>query len=415
MAAPRILGGAGRRVSCIEDLFKEVYNCSPTHRVRVPGRVNLIGEHIDYNGLPVFPMALQRAVRIVFRPRNDSMVVLHSSDERFPPIEFEIGPKIERWSKGSWGNYVKAPAKELACRFEIQRGFDGVLQSDIPVAAGLSSSSAIVNAVGLALAHVNDVLAEPGEFAVLMSEAELFVGTRGGGMDQAISLGAKDDSAAKISFNPIRLQYVTVPDDWCFIIADSGEIAEKSGSLQVEYNLRRTQCEKALQVISAKLLKQGVTEGLYESYQELCASLDAEVLLDFAEKFLTETEHRCFRHVVTEAGRVEAAVERMLASDIRGFGAYMNASHDSLKTDYQVSTEALDELVQVAREGGAVGARLTGAGFGGCVVALVERRRTSDALGVLRAEYYERRGRKNQMDESLFIAVPSRGASVQVI
>ncbi len=415
MAAPRILGGAGRRVSCIEDLFKEVYNCSPTHRVRVPGRVNLIGEHIDYNGLPVFPMALQRAVRIVFRPRNDSMVVLHSSDERFPPVEFEIGPKIERWSKGSWGNYVKAPAKELACRFEIQRGFDGMLQSDIPVAAGLSSSSAIVNAVGLALAHVNDVLAEPGEFAVLMSEAELFVGTRGGGMDQAISLGAKDDSAAKISFNPIRLQYVTVPDDWCFIIADSGEIAEKSGSLQVEYNLRRTQCEKALQVISAKLLKQGVTEGLYESYQELCASLDAEVLLDFAEKFLTETEHRCFRHVVTEAGRVEAAVERMLASDIRGFGAYMNASHDSLKTDYQVSTEALDELVQVAREGGAVGARLTGAGFGGCVVALVERRRTSDALGVLRAEYYERRGRKNQMDESLFIAVPSRGASVQVI
>ncbi len=415
MAAPRILGGAGRRVSCIEDLFKEVYNCSPTHRVRVPGRVNLIGEHIDYNGLPVFPMALQRAVRIVFRPRNDSMVVLHSSDERFPPVEFEIGPKIERWSKGSWGNYVKAPAKELACRFEIQRGFDGMLQSDIPVAAGLSSSSAIVNAVGLALAHVNDVLAEPGEFAVLMSEAELFVGTRGGGMDQAISLGAKDDSAAKISFNPIRLQYVTVPDDWCFIIADSGEIAEKSGSLQVEYNLRRTQCEKALQVISAKLLKQGVTEGLYESYQELCASLDAEVLLDFAEKFLTEAEHRCFRHVVTEAGRVEAAVERMLASDIRGFGAYMNASHDSLKTDYQVSTEALDELVQVAREGGAVGARLTGAGFGGCVVALVERRRTSDALGVLRAEYYERRGRKNQMDESLFIAVPSRGASVQVI
>ena len=402
-------------MSCIEDLFKEVYNCSPTHRVRVPGRVNLIGEHIDYNGLPVFPMALQRAVRIVFRPRNDSMVVLHSSDERFPPVEFEIGPKIERWSKGSWGNYVKAPAKELACRFEIQRGFDGMLQSDIPVAAGLSSSSAIVNAVGLALAHVNDVLAEPGEFAVLMSEAELFVGTRGGGMDQAISLGAKDDSAAKISFNPIRLQYVTVPDDWCFIIADSGEIAEKSGSLQVEYNLRRTQCEKALQVISAKLLKQGVTEGLYESYQELCASLDAEVLLDFAEKFLTETEHRCFRHVVTEAGRVEAAVERMLASDIRGFGAYMNASHDSLKTDYQVSTEALDELVQVAREGGAVGARLTGAGFGGCVVALVERRRTSDALGVLRAEYYERRGRKNQMDESLFIAVPSRGASVQVI
>ena len=402
-------------MSCIEDLFKEVFNRSPTHKVRVPGRVNLIGEHIDYNGLPVFPMALQRAVRIAFRPRNDRMVVLHSSDDRFLPVEFEIGPEIERWSRGSWGNYVKAPAKELAYRFEIQRGFEGVLDSDIPVAAGLSSSSAIVNAVGLALAHVNDVLEEPGEFADLMAEAELFVGTRGGGMDQAISLGAKDHSAAKVSFNPIRLQHVTVPDDWCFIIADSGEAAEKSGSLQVEYNLRRTRCEEAFHVVSTNLLQQGLTEGLHESYPELCASLDTEVLLDFAKKLLTESQHRCFRHVVTEAGRVDAAIERMLALDIRGFGSYMNASHDSLKTDYQVSTEALDELVRVAGDGGAVGARLTGAGFGGCVVALAERRRARDVLGALRVEYYERRGQKNRMNERLFIAVPSRGASVRVI
>ncbi len=415
MAAPRILGGTCSRVSCIEDLFKEVFNRSPTHKVRVPGRVNLIGEHIDYNGLPVFPMALQRAVRIAFRPRNDRMVVLHSSDDRFLPVEFEIGPEIERWSQGSWGNYVKAPAKELAYRFEIQRGFEGVLDSDIPVAAGLSSSSAIVNAVGLALAHVNDVLEEPGEFADLMAEAELFVGTRGGCMDQAISLGAKDHSAAKVSFNPIRLQHVTVPDDWCFIIADSGEAAEKSGSLQVEYNLRRTKCEEAFHVVSTNLLQQGLTEGLHESYPELCASLDTEVLLDFAKKLLTESQHRCFRHVVTEAGRVDAAIERMLALDIRGFGSYMNASHDSLKTDYQVSTEALDELVRVAGDGGAVGARLTGAGFGGCVVALAERRRARDVLGALRVEYYERRGQKNRMNERLFIAVPSRGASVRVI
>ena len=202
-------------------------------------------------------------------------------------------------------------------------------------------------------------------------------------MDQAISLGAKDHSAAKVSFNPIRLQHVTVPDDWCFIIADSGEAAEKSGSLQVEYNLRRTKCEEAFHVVSTNLLQQGLTEGLHESYPELCASLDTEVLLDFAKKLLTESQHRCFRHVVTEAGRVDAAIERMLALDIRGFGSYMNASHDSLKTDYQVSTEALDELVRVSGDGGAVGARLTGAGFGGCVVALAERRRARDVLGCL--------------------------------
>ena len=111
---------------------------------RAPGRVNLIGEHTDYNGLPVFPMALQRKVRIAVRPRDDGMVVLHSTDEAFPPVEFEIEPAIPPYVQGSWGNYAKAPANELARRFAIWRGFNGLVSSNIPVAAGLSSSSALV-------------------------------------------------------------------------------------------------------------------------------------------------------------------------------------------------------------------------------------------------------------------------------
>jgi galactokinase len=192
--------------------------------------VNLIGEHTDYNGLPVFPMALQRQVRIAVRARDDGMVVLHNEDARFPAVEFEIEPAIPPYVQGSWGNYAKAPANEMARRFAIWRGFEGLVSSDVPPAAGLSSSSALVNAVGLALAHINEVPTEPRLLAEVMADAEQYVGTRGGGMDQAISLGARDRCAAKITFAPLRLRHVSVPDDWCFVVADTGVRAEKSGA-----------------------------------------------------------------------------------------------------------------------------------------------------------------------------------------
>ena len=399
-------------MSSVEEVFEDTFGSPPSLLVRAPGRVNLIGEHIDYNDLPVFPMALQREVRIALRPRDDELVVLHSTNERFPPIEFEIEPVIDPWVKGSWGNYVKAPANELARRFAIWRGFDGVLESDIPVAAGLSSSSAIVNAVGLALAHINEVSTEARELAAVMADAERFVGTQGGGMDQAISLGARDRCAARISFQPLRLKHVTVPDDWCFIVADSGEVAEKSGRLQVAYNLRRKECNEALRIMTGHLATQNVTEKLHTSYPDLCAALDAETLVGIADQVLQGSLLRRFRHAVTEAARVDEAVDRMLAADVLGFGALMDASHASLKTDYGVSSAALDELVAVAKEGGAAGARLTGAGFGGCVVALADRWTVGEVLETLVAEFYEQRHQAEGLDDRLFVAVPTRGASI---
>lgn len=398
-----------------EEVFEETFGVPPTLLVRAPGRVNLIGEHIDYNDLPVFPMALQREVRIALRPREDGTIVLHSSGGTFPPIEFEIEPGIEPWEKGAWGNYVKAPANELAERFAIGRGFDGVLQSDIPVAAGLSSSSAIVNAVGLALAHINDVSTEPRELAAVMADAERFVGTRGGGMDQTISLGARDRCAARISFRPLRLRHVAVPDDWRFIVADSGEVAEKSGRLQVEYNRRRSECDEALRIMTAHLAAHDVTDTPLTSYPELCAALDVHRLMGIAEEALQGNLLRRFRHAVTEAARVEEAVARMLGGDLRGFGALMDASHASLKSDYGVSSTALDELVAAAKEAGAAGARLTGAGFGGCVVALADRWTVGEVLETLAAAYYEQRHQADRLDERLFVAVPTRGASIRAI
>jgi galactokinase len=391
--------------------FEALFSTPPTHVARAPGRVNLIGEHTDYNGLPVFPMALQKEVRIAVRPRDDGMVVLHNENERFPPVEFEIEPAIPPYVQGSWGNYVKAPANELARRFAIWRGFDGLVTSDVPPAAGLSSSSALVNAVGLALAHINEVSTQPAPFAELMADAEQYVGTRGGGMDQAISLGARDRCAAKITFGPLRLRHVNVPDDWCFVVADTGVRAEKSGAARAAYNLRRKECEEAFRIVSGHVATQNITRTLATGYAELLAAVDTDTLVSVAEGVLDRNLLRRFRHVVREAERVERAVDRMTAADTLGFGALMDQSHASLRTDFLVSSAELDEVVAIAREGGAAGARLTGAGFGGCVVALAERWTVGEVLETLVREYYEERNMVDRIDERLFVAVPSSGAS----
>jgi len=398
-----------------EELFSETFGGSPTHRSRAPGRVNLIGEHTDYNGLPVFPMALQHDVQILLRPRDDGMVVVHNTNPQFPSVEFEIEPVIAPYVQGAWGNYVKAPANELARRFAIWRGFDGVVTSNVPVASGLSSSSALVNAVGLALANLNEVSTEVRAFAQVMADAEQYVGTRGGGMDQAISLGARDRCAAKITFDPVRLKHVVVPDDWCFIVADTGVRAEKSGAAMIAYNRRRQECEEALRLVTGHAATTNVTEKLATTYPELVKAIDARTLIDVAGQVLQGNLLRRFRHVVTEAARVEEAVDHVYSADVTGFGELMDASHASLRTDYSVSSAELDELVAVAREGGAAGARLTGAGFGGCIVALADRWTVGGVLETLVADYFERRDMADRIDDRLFVAVPSRGASYEAL
>lgn len=374
-----------------------------------------MGEHLDYNGLSVLPMAIQHDVRIALAPRDDGMVILHNADPVFPSVEFEITPAIDPYVQGSWGNYVKAPANELARRFAIWRGFEGVVSSTVPIASGLSSSSALVTAVGLTLAKINEVDTELRTFAPVMAEAEQFVGTRGGWMDHTISLGARDRCAARISIAPMRLRHVTVPDDWCIVVAHSGVRAEKSGRALAAYNRRREECEEALRIVAGHAATASITEKLHTTYQTLVGALDAQSLVGVAEGVLDGRLLRRFRHVVSEAWRVDRAVDRIQAADVTGFGVLMDASHDSLRGDFSVSTPELDEVVAVAREGGAAGARLTGAGFGGSVVALADRWTVGGVLETLVAEYFERRGIADKIDERLFVAVPSRGASFEAL
>ena len=372
---------------------------------RAPGRVNLIGDHTDYNGLPVLPMALQRDIRVVFRPREDATVRVANVDSRFPSFSFELDEQIESSAQGDWSNYARAAGQALSRSNGPLKGFDGVVSGNIPVAAGLSSSSAMVVAVAMALIDVNSISIEPLQLMSLMARAEHYTGAKGGGMDQAICLGGASNAAIKIDFDPLRLTPVPVPKNWSFIIAFSGLRAEKSGDAREAYNSRARQCKAAIEMLSRRLPLSG-------SYRELIANTGTDELLTPARDILDELLFRRFRHVVTEAARVDEAGRAMEHEDIQEFGRLMSESHRSLRDDFEVSCAELDELVERAMDAGAAGSRLTGAGFGGCIVALCSSAQVLDLISFIAENYYQRRGRTESLADEVVVAEPSPGASV---
>lgn len=379
-----------------------------SHRIVVPGRVNLIGEHIDYAGLSVLPMAIDRRLTLDLRPRSDGLV-------RIVNAQVELGERGVRLSDpgvalpaGDWGNYVRAAAIGLAEAGLPAGGFDGRLTTDLPPAAGLSSSSALVvaSALGMMVAAETE-LPDALTLAAILARAEGHTGTRGGGMDQAAILAGRRGMAVRIDFDPLAATPIPIPDGWSFIVGHSLEQAEKSGTVQATYNARRGEVENALRVAVAAI--PGTPNDA--TYAELLEEHSAAELTRDAAEFDAPLGSR-FRHVVSEADRVRAATECLRSNDVAGFGRLMLASHASLCDEFEVSTASLDALVGEACEGGALGARLTGAGLGGCVVVLV---RTVDAPVVMRhlaGTFYASRGVVPTRDH-LFLASPAGGARVE--
>jgi galactokinase len=245
--------------------------------------------------------------------------------------------------------------------------------SDLPPAAGLSSSSALLTGFTLALLRANGIEPKFEELMDILPEGEHFTGTRGGGMDHAAVLAAQPASALLIRFAPVRLERVPIPEDWAFLAAHSLVSAEKSGDLRAEYNARRTAGNRAL----TKLGLSSFAEAL---------SLRAAIISG-----LNDAEQRAFLHVTGEAHRVAKAVEALRNRDATCFGAALNESHDSLKDHLRVSCPELDELVTVARRAGAIGARLTGAGFGGFAVIACRRADRGSIAAELMRSYYSHR------------------------
>jgi galactokinase len=347
--------------------------------VRAPGRVNLIGEHIDYHNLPVLPMALRQAIQITYRPRADRLI--RAISEGFGAREFEWGGHLEPVAAGDWENYLRAAAQAVAGRWGMGPGVDAEIQSDLPAAAGLSSSSALIVAFTLCLLGASRRQAGFDELMEVLPEGEHFVGTRGGGMDHAASLASRAGFASLVSFQPAAVRYVRVPEDWAFLVAHSLETAEKSGAVREAYNRLRSAGEAAL-------AKHGA--------------------------HLSPEERAAYDHVTSESARVSEAVEAMRQGDAERFGCLLAASHASLRDRLRLSTLALDELVDTAMAGGALGARVTGGGFGGCAVVLTRRSDRPRLREFLIREFYSKRAGFQQALH-LIDAEPGSGALANVV
>lgn len=336
-----------------------------------PGRVNLIGEHTDYNGLPVLPMAIDRRVWVAAGPLAAPVLRIRSVDPgRYPGEEVALEQLQQRARRGFWTDYVVAAAR----RRPPTRGVELLVAGDIPSQAGLSSSSALVVACMLALGPDGDrtALAEDAR------RAECYVGTLSGGMDQAICLLATPGHALRIDFRPLRAQRVKLPPEFGVVVAHSGVHAAKAGAARAGYNARVRQCAMAARQL-------GAADG------GLLADVPGPDRQRRAARLADPVLARRARFVFAEAGRVEAAVDALRAVDLPTLGDLFNASHAGLRDDYEVSHPAVDALVRRALSSGAAGARIVGAGFGGCIVAVCERQRATDLAASLGEHAWEAR------------------------
>ena len=393
--------------------FRERFGRAPEGIAFAPGRVNLIGEHVDYCGLPVLPAALSHGVALAFAARRDERVRCLTTAPGFDEAEFIPGDA----PAAGFGRYLAAAANGLeAGRWTpgSRAGLDGAIASDLPVAAGLSSSSAVVIAGALALLAARGRLG-PGaplprgaamRLALDLAEAEHGVAIQGGAMDQSICLGAVPGHALHIAFEPPG--WTPIPVDrsrFRFLVAYSGRRADKGSAAGTIFDERVRQARQAL-ALAREFLRDA------NSYPALVANHSLPALLAAADRMPAPLGGR-FRHVVTEADRITAAVAHLQNGDAAALGEVLDASHESLRRDYEVSTPELDELVEAARSAGALGARLTGAGLGGSAVILAAPDREQAIRTAIAERYYLPRGIPEPDGTHLLDATPS-GAAVLV-
>ncbi len=333
---------------------------------RAPGRANLIGEHTDYNGFPVLPFAIDRAAWTAAAPRASATLTVRNLDAvRFPQETIPLAHLMDRPRQGTWVDYVVAAAR---LRPPAQ-GLELVVGGDVPLDAGLSSSAALLCSVLLALAEPGDRLA----LAEAARLAEQYVGTLAGGMDQAAALLGRRDHALRIDFRPLRVRTIALPPALAVVVAHSGVSAAKGGAAQAGYNARVRECAAAAHLL-------GAPAG------GLLADVPGEDRLERARRLADPILRTRAGFVFAEAERVGSAEEALEDGDLASLGKLLDASHQGLRDLYEVSHPAVDALVARARAAGAFGARIVGAGFGGCMIALADAQRAGAVQQALGAQ-----------------------------
>jgi galactokinase len=336
--------------------FSDLYDAKP-EIFCAPGRVNLIGEHTDYNDGFVMPCAIGLSTRVAISPRSNFKLVLRS--QQFPKqFEFDLA-SLPHKKVGDWCDYILALAVALRQAGHRLQGANFLVDSDVPIGAGLSSSAAIEVAGTLALLSLNGIDLSLTEIAKLCQRTENeFIGARVGIMDQLVSCYGKRGHALFLDCRSLEFELLPIPEDVRMVICNTMVKHELASG---EYNLRREECEEGVRFLSR-----------YFPGIRALRNISIEQLKQHAQDLPERILNRC-RHVIEENDRVLAAAERLRAADLRGFGKLMRESHASLRDLYEVSCRELDLMVEAA-EGlpGFYGGRMTGGGFGGSTVNLVD-------------------------------------------
>lgn len=360
----------------LKEQFREIFGYEGESIIFSPGRINIIGEHIDYNGGNVFPAAIQYGTYIVYAKRKDQQVRVYSANFSDEGIVTFIVDDIKKSDEGSWVNFPKGMIQTLAKNgYQLQTGVDIFVYGTIPNGAGLSSSASLEMAMGLLISEVGSFNIPRLDLVKYAKEAENdYIGVQCGIMDMfAIGMGKKDRA---ILLNCDTLDYKYAPfnlGEYRILIMNTNKRRELADS---KYNERREECEEALKRIQA----------IFE-IDALCELKEYE--LPQVKRLLeNEVYFKRVKHVVTEQARTAAVMEALNSNDLHAVGKLLNASHASLKDDYEVTGLELDTVVELAvKQKGVLGARMTGAGFGGCAIAIVSIDDLEDVKNSISEEY----------------------------
>lgn len=369
--------------------FNQISNRQP-RIFRAPGRVNLIGEHTDYNEGFVLPFAIDRETFTAGAIREDTKINFYALDV---DEDFTLDLRDEAVKlRGNWRDYAEGIVRSLQKRFDLKFGADLVFSTSIPIGAGLSSSAALEVSLGFALLALNDLEIDRKELAFAAQKAENeFVGIRSGIMDQFASVFAQENHALLLDCRSLKIEQIPLNlGDSVIAVCDSKVKHELASS---EYNTRRKECETGVGILRT-----------IEPHIKSLRDATAEDLNLLPENTIKK---RC-RHVVSENVRTIAAAENLKRNDLEKVGELMFASHESLRDDYEVSCVELDFLVETASEiKGVFGARMTGGGFGGCTVNLLKRELFADFEREIKRKYHE----KFDIEPEIYLFKPSNGAS----
>ena len=449
---------SGRLLTLLENFGRNFPQETEISILKAPGRVNLIGEHLDYNSLPVLPMAMDYDMLVALSPRSDLEV--RAVNPEFEDRAFEIEKKIPPYETGDWGNYIKAGVQGIVDELggiKGLRGFNACFYGNVPVGAGLSSSSALVVAAAMAAVEAGGVKIEPLVLADRMASAEWYVGTQGGGMDHAASILSEKGKALRVDFFPLRARPVSLPEGYTIVVANSMVVSTKTRESKIRFNWLPTACRAATAMLvknlgleAAKIKYLGdifrqlgmadTLRGLQKTFTqdkytkpEIAAylgttvgELDRRLFTTNAGELVPEPEGGFrvgarARHVISEAIRVEESVKVVEAGDGEALGRRMNGSWISCRDDFEISHPALVDLVEIGRSAGTSGSRLTGAGWGGCTVHLVKDEKVEKVLDALQKKYYDKAIEKypaaaklyhEHPEDALLALRPSAGARV---